>query len=593
MNQVSVQRRLMAILAGDMVGYSRLMELDEAGTLARLRAHRVELIDPAIGRNGGRIIKTTGDGMLVEFPSLVDAASCAIEIQQRMSRRNADVPPDRQILFRFGINIGDVIIEDGDVFGDGVNIAARVQELAEPGGICVTRAVYEQLGSRLEVAFETLGEPKLKNIKRPIPIYRLHWGQLIKPAQGEVQGEAPTVPDAASEMAGEPPSVAVLPLANMSGDPEQEFFADGLTEDIITELSRFRDILVISRNSTFVYKGKSVNIQEVAKALKVQYVVEGSVRKAGNRVRITVQLIDAETDRHIWAERYDRQLEDIFAIQDEVAASIVATLPGRLEAVAQERAIRKPTDNMAAYECVLAAKVLHHRSTLEDNDKAQVLINRAIELDPNYAHAYAWRACILGQTWVRNWCADRDATWAAIAANLETALNLDERDSDVHRVLAAVNINRGNLEAAIYHHEKGLALNPNYDLLVVQQGELLTWLGRPEEGIEWIKKAMRLNPHHPERFWNHLGRAYFVARGYREAIDAFRHISKPDHLHFAFLAACHAQLGEMDAARACASEVLARDPQFTVEGYLATLQYKLPEDADHHREALLAAGLPE
>jgi adenylate cyclase len=589
MSTVGVQRRLMAILAGDMVGYSRLMELDESGTLARLRAHRVELIDPAIARNGGRIIKNTGDGMLVEFPSLVDAAACAIEIQQRMSRRNADVASDRQIMFRFGINIGDVIIEDGDVYGDGVNIAARVQELAEPGGICVTRAVYEQLGSKLEIAFETMGEPKLKNIARSIPIYRLHWGQLIKPPHSEAPKESGP---AAADAAGEHPSVAVLPLANMSGDPEQEFFADGLTEDIITELSRFRDILVISRNSTFVYKGQSVNIQEVAKALKVQYVVEGSVRKAGNRVRITVQLIDAETDRHIWAERYDRQLEDIFDIQDEVAASIVATLPGRLEAVAQERAIRKPTDNMAAYECVLAAKVLHHRSTLEDNDKAQVLINRAIELDPNYGHAFAWRACILGQTWVRNWCADRDATWNAIVANLETALSLDDRDADVHRVLAAVNINRDDLEAAIYHQEKGLALNPNYDLIVVQQGELLTWLGRPEEGVEWIRKAMRLNPHHPERFWSHLGRAYFVARGYREAIDAFRHISKPDHLQLAFLAASHAQWGEMEAARNYAGKVLAMDPQFTVEQYMTTLHYKLPEDAEHHREALLAAGLP-
>ncbi len=584
MNEVGVQRRLMAILAGDMVGYSRLMELDEAGTLARLKAHRVELIDPAIARNGGRIIKSTGDGLLIEFPSLVDASSCAIEIQQRMSRRNADVPADRQILFRFGINIGDVIIEeDGDVFGDGVNIAARVQELAEPGGICVTRAVYEQLGSKLEVAFKAIGEPKLKNIARPIPIYRLHWGELTKPAL-----DAPP----AAEPAGEQPSVAVLPFVNMSGDPEQEFFADGLTEDIITELSRFRDLLVISRNSTFVYKGKPVNIQEVASALKVQYVVEGSVRKAGNRVRITVQLIDAEIDRHIWAERFDRQLEDIFAIQDEVASSIVSTLPGRLEAVAQERAIRKPTDNMAAYECVLAAKVLHHRATIEDNRQAQAMVNRAIALDPIYAHAYAWRACITGQCWVRNWCDDRDAAWNSLVADLDIALSLDDRDSDVHRVLAAVNINRGNLEAAAYHHERALALNPNYDLLVVQQGELLTWLGRPEEGIEWIRKAMRLNPHHPERFWNHLGRAYFVARGYREAIDAFRHISKPDHTHLAFLAASHAQLGEMETAKGYAREVLAMDPLFTVETYLSTLHYKLPDDAEHHREALLAVGLP-
>lgn len=586
MHQVTVQRRLMAILAGDMVGYSRLMENDEAGTLARLKAHRLELIDPCIAKNGGRIIKTTGDGMLIEFPSLVDATSCAIEIQQRMARRNADLPPERRILFRFGVNLGDVIIEeDGDVFGDGVNIAARVQEVAEPGGICVTRAVYEQLGSRLEVAFESLGEPKLKNIERPISVFRLRW---------DAGAQAPQpFPGLPSEPSFEPPSIAVLPFANMSGDPEQEFFADGLTEDIITELSRFRDLLVISRNSTFVYKGRPVNVQEVAKEFRVEYVVEGSVRKAGNRVRITVQLIDAATDRHIWAERYDRELQDIFAIQDEVTSSIVSTLSGRLEAAVQERAIRKPTDNMAAYECVLAAKVLHHRSNVEDNRKAQTLINRAIALDPKYAHAHAWRACILGQCWVYSWCADRDAIWNEIVAELEKALSLDDSDADVHRILAAVNINRGDLEAATYHQQKALSLNPNYDIVVVQQGELLTWLGRPDEGIEWIRKAMRLNPHHPERFWSHLGRAQFVARSYRESIESFRRISKPDQFHLAFLAASHAMLGENETAANYARQVPARDPQFGVEKYLGTLHYQRPEDLEHHHEALLAAGLPD
>jgi adenylate cyclase len=586
MHQVTVQRRLMAILAGDMVGYSRLMENDEAGTLARLKAHRLELIDPSIGKNGGRIIKTTGDGLLVEFPSLVDATACAIEIQQRMARRNADLPPERRILFRFGVNLGDVIIEDdGDVFGDGVNIAARVQELAEPGGICVTGAAYEQLGSRIDVAFESLGEAKLKNIERPISVFRLRW-------DGASQAPQPS-PALPSEPSVEPPSIAVLPFANMSGDPEQEFFADGLTEDIITELSRFRDLLVISRNSTFVHKGKPVNIQEVAKEFRVQYVVEGSVRKAGNRVRITVQLIDAVTDRHIWAERYDRELQDIFAIQDEVASSIVSTLSGRLEAAAQERATRKPTDNMAAYECVLAAKVLHHRSNIEDNKKAQALINRAIALDPKYAHAHAWKACILGQAWLYNWCAYREETWNEVVAELEKALRLDDSDSDVHRILAAVNITRDDLEAASYHQEKALSLNPNYDLIVVQMGELLTWLGRPEEGIEWIRKAMRLNPHHPERFWNHLGRAQFVARRYREAIESFRRISKPDQFHLAFLAASHASLGENQTAANYARQVVARDPEFGVEKYLGTLHYRQSEDSEHHRGALFAAGLPE
>ena len=289
----------------------------------------------------------------------------------------------------------------------------------------------------------------------------------------------------------------MLPLANMSGDSEQEFFADGLTEDIITELSRFHDLLVISRNSTFVYKGKAVKVQEVAREFGVDYILEGSVRKAGGRIRVTVQLIDAETDRHIWAERYDRELEDIFAIQDEITRAIVATLQGRVEAATHERAKRKPTDNMIAYECVLAAKVLHHRATRSDNEQAQRLLDRALALDPNYAHAHAWKACVLGQTWVYDWCADRDATFQQVGAELELSLALDDNDSDVHRILAAVNLNRDDHDKAAYHQERALTLNPNYDLVVVQQGELLTWLGRPEEGIDWIKKAMRLNPISP------------------------------------------------------------------------------------------------
>ncbi|HEV7799908.1 MAG TPA: adenylate/guanylate cyclase domain-containing protein, partial [Burkholderiales bacterium] len=500
------ERRLAAVLAADMVGFSRLMEVDEGGTLARLKTHRIELIDPAIARNHGRIIKTTGDGMLVEFHSVVDAVLCATEIQGRMRRRNADVPPPRWIQFRVGINLGDVIVDQNDIFGDGVNVAARLEALAEPGGICISSAVRDQLGQRLDgVAFEDIGEQNVKNIARSIRVYRVRLE------------DGPASTSAGAERAtgkSKKPSIAVLPFANMSGDPEQEFFADGLTEDIITELSRFHDLLVISRNSTFVYKGKAVKVQDVGREFGVDYVIEGSVRKAGDRVRVTVQLIDAETDRHIWAERYDGELRDIFSIQDEMTRAIVATLPGRVEAATHDRANRKPTDNMAAYECVLAAKTLHHRSNREDNARAQLLLDRALELDANYAHAHAWKACVLGQTWVYNWCADRDATFQQVASELETALVLDDNDSDVHRILAALNLNRDDHDKATYHQERALALNPNYDLVVVQQGELLTWLGRPEEGIDWIKKAMRLNPYHPERFWSHLGRAYYCAEKY-------------------------------------------------------------------------------
>jgi adenylate cyclase len=584
MTQLPLQRRLMAILAADMVGYSRLMELDEAGTLARLKTHRLELIDPAIAKNNGRIVKTTGDGMLVEFASAADATECAIEIQRRMARRNADVEPDRQIRFRIGINLGDVIVDGDDVLGDGVNIAARLETVAAPGGISVSQSVRDELAHKLDVRFEDQGQQMLKNISRPLRAYAI---VLDEPQAMSLPPGEPRPAD------GGHLSIAVLPFANMSGDPDLEFFADGLTEDIITALSRFRELLVISRNSTFVYKGKAVNVQDVARAFSVQFVVEGSVRKIANRVRITVQLIDARTDRHVWAERYDRELEDIFAMQDEVTASIVATVSGRVEAAAVERFQRSPTTNMRAYEFLLAAKVLHHRSTAADNAEAQRMIEKALELDPQYAHAHAWRGCIVGQSWVYGWCADRDVAWSTIGTELATALSLDDNDSDVHRILAAINLNRGDHEAAQYHQERALALNPNNDLIVVQHGEYLTWVGRPEEGVEWIRKAMRLNPHHPERFWNHLGRAYFVARKYPEAIEAFRHISKPDQFHQAFLAAAAAMAGDPATADIHRKQTLAVNAGFTVEDYLGTLHYKRPEDTEHHREALLRAGLPQ
>lgn len=580
------ERRLAAVLAADMVGFSRLMEADETGTLARLKTHRIELIDPAISKNRGRIIKTTGDGLLVEFHSVVDAVLCAAEVQSRMARRNADVAPARWMQFRIGINLGDVIVDGADIFGDGVNVASRLETLAEPGGICISGAVRDQVGDRLEdLSFEDIGDQIVKNIARPIRVFRVHLESGASSAT-----DHPSV--AAAPVVAKKPSIAVLPLVNMSGDPEQEFFADGLTEDIITELSRFHDLLVISRNSTFVYKGKAVKVQDVAKEFAVDYVLEGSVRKAGGRIRVTVQLIDAEADRHVWAERYDRELADIFAIQDEMTRAIVSTLPGRVEAAAHDRVKRKPTDNMAAYECVLAAKVLHHRSARDDNMEAQRLLERAIVLDPNYAHAHAWRACVLGQTWVYNWCDDRDATFAQVAAELEIALRLDDNDSDVHRILAALNLNRDDHDKAAFHQERALALNPNYDLVVVQQGELLTWLGRPEEGIDWIKRAMRLNPFHPERFWSHLGRACYCAEKYADAAEAFSRITRPDHTHHAFLAATLAQMGNAVAASAHATEVLKREPAFSVAAHLATQHYKRAPDRARYEAGLLKAGLP-
>ncbi len=583
MNRKGAQRKLAAILSADVAGYSRLVEADEEGTVARLKIILTQKIEPGVTGHGGRIVKTSGDGLLAEFPSIVDAMRCALAMQDAVGEANAGIPAERHILFRIGVNLGDVLAEKDDIHGEGVNVAARLQQLAEIGGICVSRAVREQIGNRLPIAFRDGGEQTVKNIQQPIHVFHL------APAAG--QG-ATAAPPSLAEADSSKPTIAVLPFVNMSGDSEQEFFADGLTEDIITELSRFRELFVISRTSTFKFKGKSVTVQDAAKELGVQYVVEGSVRKSGNRVRVTVQLIEAENGRHLWAERYDRQLEDIFAIQDEMTSAIVAILPGRVEAATRERVKRKQPDNLAAYECVLAGKILHHRSTKEDNAAALKLLERAIELDPNYAHAHAWRACTLGQAWIKGYITDRDFVWNEMIAELQAALAIADDDSDVHRILAAVHLTVHDFGKAVYHQDRALALNPNDDLIVVQQGEILTWLGRPLEGIEWVRKAMRLNPYHPQRFWNHLGRAYFVARRYAEAIEAIKHIGAPDQTYHAFLAACLARAGDPAAAREQAAAVMKLDPSFTIQGTLATLHYRNEDDREHHRESLLAAGFP-
>ncbi len=390
MARQSVERRLAAILSADVVGYSRLMEEDEDGTLSVLQAHRAELIDPTIAAHRGRIVKLMGDGALVEFASVVDAVECAVAVQRGMAQRNANVPEDKRIDFRIGINLGDIIIEGTDIYGDGVNVAARLQELAAPGGIALSATAHEHAMAKVDVGFRDGGEHELKNITKPVRIY--HWSDDASPQADMADTESSLpLPDK--------PSIAVLPFDNMSGDPEQEFFADGLTEDIITELSRFRSLFVIARTSSFAFKGQSVNVGEIGRKLGVQYVVEGSIRKAGDQVRITAQLVEAETGNHIWAERYDRELADIFAVQDEVVQAIVGTLVGRLAKAGAERALRKSGENLTAYDLVLRGKHYLERGSKDDVLEARAIFEQALELDPNHARAY------IGLADVRRLCA--------------------------------------------------------------------------------------------------------------------------------------------------------------------------------------------
>ncbi|MCP5086345.1 MAG: adenylate/guanylate cyclase domain-containing protein [Rhodobacteraceae bacterium] len=581
-------RKLAAVICADVVGYSRLMGVDEIGTLSAMRAHRQELWDPLAKRYGGRIVGAAGDSFLVEFASAVAAVETAIAVQQGMAGRNVDLPDDKKMLLRLGINIGEIIVNDDGIFGDGVNIAARMQEVAKPGGLSISDKVRTEVAGRLDVEFIDEGDHEVKNIAKPVRVWRwISEGSEPQKKPGSIK--AMTQVPASADM----PSIAVLPFDNMSGDPEQEFFTDGITEDIITELSRFRDLLVISRTSSFAVKGKTRNVPEIAKDLGAKFIVEGSVRKAGNRIRITVQLIDAELDRHIWAERYDRNYDDIFDIQDEVTQTIASIVPGRVAAATRELADRKPPENMAAYEFVLAGKVLHHQSNRESNDKAVAMLDKAIDLDPNYAHAHAWRACTLGQAWAYGYCEDPEATVALIGKELETAIRLDENDSDVHRILASLKLVYRDFEAAVYHQERALALNPNDDLIVVQQGEILTWIGKPEEGIPWINKAMRLNPYHPERFWSHLGRAHFAARQYEEAREAYRHVGTRNHFTFVSMAACGIRLGDKKCAGEFIGAALKLVPDFNRSMYATSLQFKNRSDLDHLMDSVAEAGLPE
>jgi len=579
-----IDRKLTAILSADVKGYSRLMGEDEVATIRTLTAYR-ELITSLIREHKGRVVDTPGDNLLADFVSVVDSVQCAVRIQQELTTKNVELPDNRKMEFRIGINLGDVIVDGERIYGDGVNVAARLEGLAEPGGICVSGAVYNQVKNRTDLAFEDLGEQDVKNIDELVHAWKWVADGPAASASEVATTEVLPLPDK--------PSMVVLPFDNMSAEVEQEYFVDGLTEDIITELSRFQTFFVIARHSAFVYKGKPVAVQDVGRELGVHYVVEGSVRKAGNRLRVTVQLIEAASGNHIWAERYDHDLTDMFELQDEVTRSIVAAIPSRLASADLNRVKRKRLENMAAYDYTLRGKMHHHRSTKEDNAEALRLLGKAIELDPEFAEAYAWKSCTLGQAQARGFGDNKEELFAREVEAAEKALSLDENNITCQWNMCELHMMVARLEQAEFHHQKAFALNPNDPRIVAQRGELLTWQGRPVEGADWARRAMRLDPYDAAGRAHLLGRSLYVARRYADSIEAFKQVRVPRYGHHAEIAGCYAQLGSDEEARLHAGEVLRLKPDFSITDHVQGLPFKESRDREHYRDGLCKAGLPK
>jgi len=557
-----MERRLAAILAADVAGYSRLMGAEEEGTLAQLKTHRRELVDPKIGEYGGRIVKTTGDGMLVEFASVVDAMRCAIEVQKGMAERNALVPEGKRIEFRIGIHQGDIISDAGDTFGDAVNVAARLEALSTPGGICVSSRAQEDGLGKLDVAFEDMGDQQLKNIARPVRAYRIQ----LSSASAQSERQSLALPDK--------PSIAVLPFVNMSGDPEQEYFADGVSEDIITGISKLHWFFVIARNSSFVYKGKAVDVKQVGSQLGVRYVLEGSVRKSGQKVRITAQLIDATNGNHIWADRYDGDLNDVFALQDRITNSVVAAIePHLLEAEGLRSQNRTPND-VRAWDMLMQASFLFWRLNKSDGEAAISILRRATELYPDYAPAHsmlAFAILLLGYLGYSDAPASEAATLAARAAEL------DRNDPWAYVALGFAAFTERHTDEATAHFQRALDLNPNFAAAHGYLGWALSFGGQSEKAIVHSQAAIRMSPHDPQQviFYGGLAAAHYLAGSYDEAINSALSV-----LRFRptfngarrLLVAALAQSGRLDEAR----KELERLKQFQPDISLAWIEKNVP-----------------
>ena len=585
-------RKLAAILAADVVGYSRLASADEDRTLARLRALRSDLIDPTIAVHNGRVIKRTGDGALVEFRSVVDAVRCAIEVQNGMIERNAGVPQDRRIEFRIGIHLGDVVEEsDGDLMGDGVNIASRLEGVAAPGAICLSEDAYRQVKARLDLSVSDLGNTQLKNIAEPIRVYSLQVGRVA-------QAKAITTPETPAALPTTTPqpklSIAVLPFSNMSGDAEQEYFADGISEDTITALSKLSQLFVIARNSSFTFKGRNVNVQEVGRSLGVRYVLEGSVRKSGNRVRITAQLIDATTGGHLWAERFDRDLTDIFAVQDDVTQHIVGALALNLREGEQQRIATEHTDNLEAYDCLLRGRELLWRFMREQNYQARELLQRAIELDPKFAPAYAFLAISNLLDYANQWSPSPSTSIEQAEVFATRAVALDDLYPYAHCALGIISLHLRRHDMAIREDERTISLAPNLADGHEALGNALHYSGRSEEALACFDRAMALNPYYPDLWLHFQAQAMFQLGRYEDAVASLKRrlVRNPDtDVSRVLLAASYGHLGRFDEARVEWQEVFRINPDYSLEYRRKVLPYKNPDDFERVVDGLRRAGL--
>jgi adenylate cyclase len=580
-------------MAGDIAGYSRLMGADEEGTLRQLKIHRKELVDPKITEHRGRIVKTTGDGMLVEFVSVIDAVRCAVDIQRGMLERNAEVAPDRRIQFRIGINVGDIISDDNDIYGDGVNVAARLEAMAEPGGICVSRIVHDQVCDKLDFSFEDMGEQQVKNIARPVRTHRI----LLNASCDEPNG-----PAAPSRRSARPlpqkPSIAVLPFANMSGDAEQEYFSEGITEDIITNLSHNHSFFVISRSTSFTYKGPAVDVGKVGRELGVRYVLEGSVRRAGNRVRITGQLIEAATGHHLWADRYDRELADVFAVQDEIARSITGAIAPGIIAAEIWHAQRKDPDQLDAWDRTVRAHWHIRRFTREDLAEACRLLTEAIALDPTNSMAYADLAFARHFEAVFGWGNGPTESHIRLGEAARKAVAADDSDAVAHTAMAIFDLFSGHHEEARRRLHRALDLNPNSEFARGYLGASYAFGGDYEAALPHLEEAVRLSPRGLLLVIWHLckGWAALLAKRYKEAVEFTEHAREanpefPDI--YAVFASAYGHLGNNAAARAALAQLLHRMPGLTATDERLVRPFARVADRGQFLEGLRKAGLPE